>query len=528
MIAQTNLDKNMKKILLLSALLVLSGCSSLMVKDERMTVEAGHLDASTPPVSEARQDIPEVVAQVPVIAAPEPPEPLQTFTVVATDLPANELLFALARDARLNLDIDPSITDRVSLNAIDQTLPQILNRIARQVALRFYVDGPNLVIERDRPFTRVYKIDYLNMARTTTSSVDIATDIGSAGDEGGNTGSSSTSVTNESSNDFWITLEANIELLAGQDGVLISNRESGTISVLASSAAHDDIQRFIDRVVSSARRQVLIEATVVEVTLNDDFQSGVDWSSITSGDGWDLQQSVLGGALGSAPFTSATFTDTDGDRDFSAAIRALDTFGDVSVMSSPKIMALNNQTSVLKVADNRVFFQIEADIAVDQNGNVTETFTSNLQTVPVGFVMNVTPFITEDAEVILNIRPTITRILRFVNDPNPVLARAGVESPVPEIQVREMESVLRVSNGNTAVIGGLMQDTANIEDTGLPGLQESEGFGWLFGRKTRELDKTELVIFLRPRIIDNASIDTNLQDFKRYLRPDIFSEFEEE
>ena len=140
--------------------------------------------------------------------------------------------------------------------------------------------------------------------------------------------------------------------------------------------------------------------------------------------------------------------------------------------------------------------------------------------------MNVTPFITEDAEVILNIRPTITRILRFVNDPNPVLARAGVESPVPEIQVREMESVLRVSDGNTAVIGGLMQDTANTEDTGLPGLQQAEGFGWLFGRKTRELDKTELVIFLRPRIIDNASLDTNLQDFKRYLRPEIFSEFD--
>lgn len=525
MIARTNLDKNMKKILLLSALLVLSGCSSLMVKDERMAVDAGHLDTAAPDAGQASQDIPEVVAQVPVIAAPEPPEPLQTFTVVATDLPAAELLFALARDARLNLDIDPSITDRVSLNAIDQTLPQILNRIARQVALRFYVDGPNLVIERDRPFTRVYKIDYLNMARTTSSSVDIATDIGSSGDSG-NTGSSSTSVSNEASNDFWETLEANITLLAGSDGVLISNPESGTISVLASSAAHDNIQRFVDRVVSSARRQVLIEATVVEVTLNDDFQSGVDWSSITSGDGWDLQQSVLGGTLGSTPFTSATFTDSDGDRDFSAAIKALDSFGDVSVMSSPKIMALNNQTSILKVADNRIYFEIEADQSTDQNGNVTTTFSSNLQTIPVGFVMNVTPFITEDAEVILNIRPTITRILRFVSDPNPELALAGVESLVPEIQVREMESVLRVSDGNTAVIGGLMQDTANKENAGLPGLQESDGFGWLFGTRSRQLDKTELVIFLRPRIIDNASIDTNLQDFRRYMRPEIFSEFD--
>jgi general secretion pathway protein D len=87
-----------------------------------------------------------------------------------------------------------------------------------------------------------------------------------------------------------------------------------------------------------------------------------------------------------------------------------------------------------------------------------------------------------------------------------------------------MESVLRVSDGNTAVIGGLMQDTANKNSTGLPGLQESEGFGWLFGAKSRELEKTELVIFLRPRIIDNASLNTNLQDFKRLLKPEAFME----
>lgn len=138
--------------------------------------------------------------------------------------------------------------------------------------------------------------------------------------------------------------------------------------------------------------------------------------------------------------------------------------------------------------------------------------------------MNVTPFITADGEVILNIRPTITRILRFVNDPNPALAAAGVTSPVPEVQVREIESVLRVASGNTAVLGGLMQDTASKNSAGVPGLHDAKGFGLLFGTKTRELDKTELVIFLRPRVIDNASIDTNLSDFKKFLKPEIFSE----
>ena len=199
----------MNRIVLLLLLASLSACANNWdEKDERMALTPeGHLNGKAP--VEAKTDIPPVVRQVPIIAAPEPAEPLQTFTVVATDLPASELLFALARDARLNLDIDPAIDGRVSINAIDQTLPQILKRISRQVALHYYLDGPNLVVEVDRPFTRVYRIDYLNMSRSTTSSVGIETALAS-GDEG-SSGDSSTTVTNASSNDFWESLEANHE-----------------------------------------------------------------------------------------------------------------------------------------------------------------------------------------------------------------------------------------------------------------------------------------------------------------------------
>jgi len=515
----------MKKIVLLLALINLSACASLMEdRDERLTVAEGHVDTPAPAVGQGELGIPPVVEQVPIIAAPEPAEPMQTFTVVATDLPASELLFALARDARLNLDVDPAIDGRVSINAIDQTLPQILKRISRQVELRYYLDGPNLVIEKDRPFVRLYRIDYLNMSRVTESSVGIETALG-GDEETGSTGDSETTVANSSINEFWKSLEDNIALLAssgGFEGTVISNRESGTISVMTTSAAHEDIQRFVDTVMGSARRQVLIEATVVEITLNDEFQAGVDWSRMAVGDGWSLTQNTLDGTLAQAPFTSATYANSNSDRDISAAIKALDAFGDVSVMSSPKIMALNNQTSILKVADNIVYFEIDATSDTDE-GVTTRTFDTTVKTVPVGFVMNVTPFITADDEVILNIRPTITRLLRFVNDPNPALAEADVISQVPEIQVREMESVLRVSSGNTAVIGGLMQDSASKNDRGLPGLHDAQGFGILFGTKTREFLKTELVIFLRPRILDNASIETNLSDFKKFLKTEAFS-----
>ena len=524
----------MKKIVLLIALINLSACASLMeARDKRLTVAEGHVDTPPPAAEQVDPGIPPVVEQVPIIAAPEPAEPMQTFTVVATDLPANELLFALARDARLNLDIDPAIDGRVSINAIDQTLPQILKRVSRQVQLRYYLDGPNLVIEKDRPFVRQYQIDYLNMSRTTTSDVGIQTALAGGGDDGGSSGDSSTSVTNESSNAFWESLETNIGLMASSgefQGTVISNRESGTISVMTTSAAHENIQRFVDSVMGSARRQVLIEATVVEVTLNDEFQAGVDWSRVAVGDGWTVGQELLGTTttlpgLPAGPVVEASYLNTNSDRTITGAIRALDEFGDVSVMSSPKIMALNNQTSILKVADNTVYFEIDATSNTSGGTTpiVTQTFNTTPKTVPVGFVMNVTPFITADDEVILNIRPTITRILRFVNDPNPALADAGVVSEIPEIQVREIESVLRVSSGNTAVIGGLMQDTASKNDAGLPGLHDARGIGVLFGTKTREFDKTELVIFLRPRVLDNANIETNLSDFKKFLKPEVFS-----
>ena len=190
-------------------------------------------------------------------------------------------------------------------------------------------------------------------------------------------------------------------------------------------------------------------------------------------------------------------------------------------------MALNNQTSILKVVDNVIYFitDIEEKEGNDNN-QASTTVDTTINTVPVGFVMNVTPFITENNEVILNIRPSISRILRFVSPPAIVIPGTNIpieQADVPEIQVREMESVMRVASGSTAVLGGLMQDSASSNDAGVPGLHDVEDIGILFGAKERSFDKTELVIFLRPRVIDNASIDSSLRDFQKFLTPDAFS-----
>lgn len=512
------------KLLIVLMLFGLMSCQTFPPKDERMNI-AGHVNEPVPKQQAVKADIPPLVQQLPVIAPPKPAEKLQTFTVVVSDVPANELLFALARDARLNLDIDPKVNGRVSINAIDQTLPQILNRIARQTDLRYYVDGPNLVVTLDKAFTREYRIDYLNMSRKSTSNIALATQISSTGSTtssgGGN--NSSTNITNKSDNNFWDTLEKNLKSLisTSEGGAIISNRETGTISVRATSKDHKKVQAFLDKIMASARQQVLIEATVVEVTLNDDYQAGVDWSAVASGNGWSLANGLAtAGNLATNSALFATYNNVGTDRTVRASIKALDAFGDVSVMSSPKIMALNNQTSILKVVDNTVYFNIDAQReAATANSAAVTTYSTTINTVPVGFVMNVTPFITENDEVILNVRPTISRIVGYAKDPNPDLAAAGVENNIPQIQVREMESVLRVSSGDTAVIGGLMQDSSNQTRSGLPGLSESQDFGFLFGQKQKNLDKTELVIFLRPRIINSANVNGELSDFQRFLKP---------
>ncbi|HFD92671.1 MAG TPA: pilus (MSHA type) biogenesis protein MshL [Gammaproteobacteria bacterium] len=511
---------------------LLGACAPLPEKPE-MKGE-GHLQA--PPATP--RAIPSPVNDVPALAPPRPAPRVETFSLSVTDVPVRDLLFSLARDAKLNVDIHPGVEGRVTLNVVEQTLPQILKRITDQVALRYRLDGPNLKIVPDRPYLQTYRVDYVNMSRDNSSSVNVATQIATTGAAAvanssgtttavsGGSNNSLTRVTSISNNRFWETLQNNIRAIIGEasetDEVssVILNAESGLLTVRATSRQHDQIQRYIDRVMVNARRQVLIEATVVEVELNDEYQLGVDWSLLTEGsNGFSFTQSLLGNNLVDPPFSVLEFTNMDGTLgDITAAVRALQVFGDVKVLSSPKIMAINNQTALLKVVDNLVYFTLEADTVSGQT-LVTTSFTSTVHTVPVGFVMSVTPQISREEQVILNVRPTISRVIGFVNDPNPALADAEVVSRIPQIQVREMESVLRVGSGQTAVLGGLIQDSIDLNDSGIPYLTRIPGLGRLFTYTDNKSKKSELVIFLRPQVTRNASIDGDLSDYRRYLPP---------
>ena len=521
--------------LLLTVLVAMAGCAPVPPKPA-----SGHIDSSQRPDAShlSRDAIPALVREAPVVPEPTPAIAQETYTVVVTNAALDELLFALARDAHINIDVHPGLSGKVTLNAIDQTLLQILDRISAQVPVRYHFEDELLVVEPDRPYLRSYYIDYVNLARSSKSNNSVSTAIATTGQAAvGNSGSSSsssgrsgsrgsnsssTNVTSSSENQFWERLRNNIASMLGikddddtSGQSVIINAETGLITILATQTQHLQIQEYLDRLVTNAQRQVLIEATVVEVELNNNYQFGVDWSKIADkGNGFSFTQNLLGTNLVNPPVFSLNYTDNQSFGNISATVKMLQEFGNVKVLSSPKIMAINNQTALLKVVDNLVYFTLEADTVTSQTTSQT-TFTSTPHTVPVGFVMSVTPQISREDAVTLNVRPTISRVTGFVNDPNPALAANNIESRIPQIQVREMESVLRVRSGQIAVLGGLIQDNVNLTDQGIPVLSQIDYLGDAFTFRDNKINKSELVIFLRPRVVD--SLDKPMDVYTDYL-----------
>jgi MSHA biogenesis protein MshL len=583
----------------------LTGCGTLPVARVEGHLKAEPREVPTAQGQQAKGKVPEPVRQVPLPPPPQARLDEVRYSVTVKDVPVDELLFAISRDTKVNIDVHAGIEGRVTLNAIDQTLKQILNRVSKQVDMRFEMDGPNLVIMRDSPYLKMYRVDHVNMSRDSTSSIGVQTqvvgpaNISTAGG-GGTTGQNTTQlrIDNTSKNHFWESLERNVkdllretdkELPEGSSETFVQSRgaqqtastqaqqrsqrktgstaaatqtttpgvtqgeqqteafeqrltfrekasvivnpETGTVSVRATSRQHEKIAEFITQVSGAASRQVLIEATVVEITLNDNYQGGVDWSALgLEGLGYSFRQSFVGTEnLAATPFFSIQYKNPSAavGGSISSTVKLLSSFGTTKVLSSPRITAMNNQTSVMKVVENKVYFTVKAEITPGVSTGTGSTvptiaFTTTPNVVPEGFVLNVTPQISEGDIVTLNVRPSITRIVSFVKDPNPDLARVNVVNQVPQIQTREFETVMRVPSGMTAVLGGLMQDTFSTNRDGIPLVSRIPLFGDAASFRNDTGRKTELFVFLRPIVIKDASIDTDFSAYRKLLPDSTF------
>ena len=554
--------------------------------------------ASNPPAPGAGHLRPAVAApgQPPALVdaplLPPPPSAqrakIEVFSVSVHNVDIRNLLFAIARDARLNLDVHPDLAGTVSINAIDQTLTEILDRAALQVNMRYEMEGRNLFVMPDAPVLRHYRVDYLNVARESRSEIGASTSIGGggAGASGGN--SSSSTLTNTSSNKFWETLTQNLrDLLRETDKMVpegaeggaapapaavappapapaagavgsapvaalpavaptrfresasvIANPETGVVSVRATYRQHMRVREFIDRVMKSAGRQVMIEATIVEVNLSDEYQQGINWSVFRNGlplfqvgpAGTAMPSGVpVSGIIPSMANITPSFTSIGANSTMQlfAALRLLESFGNTKVLSSPKISALNNQAALLKVTEDLVYFTLKADFIAGTSGAGTVTISSSPSSVSVGLVLSVLPMIGEGDEVTLMLRPTLSRVSGYVEDPavpiylamarNSGTSLSEVSSRIPQIQTREMESVIKVRSGDTAVLGGLMRDDVSGTTDQTPFIGSVPGLGELFKYKKKTTSKSELVIFLRPTVVTSASLTGDHQAFEPHL-----------
>lgn len=573
-----------------ATLMALSGCGPMPVAKSD-----NHIATDEKTSRQAVATPPTIPAPVKQVALPPPPaaKPAELkYSVVVNEVPIREVLFAIAKETKLNIDIHPSVEGKVTLNAVDQSVRQILNRIARIANVRIEEDGPNISIVPDTPFLKFYKVDYVNMSRETTGSFGLQSLVtgstsgnssgsGNSSQSANEGNSSSLTVRNSARNEFWKTLEKNIrDIIVEEDKLIIRNvaaqqsrglaassapsssaaassppasgsagptaatalqqanaaatqqladlreanpvivsPETGSISVRATAKQHEKISQFLESATGSAKRQVLIEATVVEVELSDGYQSGVDWSAVgLDGLGYTIRQVLQppGTGLNNQFFTlQYSNPNAAAGGSISSAIKMLSTFGNTRVLSSPKIMTLNNQTAVLKVVSNEVYFEVRASRreATPTSPAFTD-FTTEQRVVPVGFVMSVTPQISDGDVVVLNIRPNVSEKIGETVDPNPLLLRQNL---VPIIQTREFETFLRIPSGQTAILGGLMKDKARLTRGGIPILSRLPIIGDAVSYRADEVTKSELVIFIRPVVVKDASVETDLADYKRLL-----------
>jgi MSHA biogenesis protein MshL len=447
----------------------------------------------------------------------------------------------------------------------------------------------------DKPFLKTYKIDFINISRTTKSSNSTSGQIGggSAGAAGASAGNSSSTVTtSDTKNDLMESLVKNVtdiileedrlkyksqketqsanKVVAQGDGAATSyagtsssgkaktsggesgpaggtsgagnetvqasgttksttaefeksvsvfaNKETGVLIARATSRQHEKIQEFIDRVMMTAKRQVMIEATIVEVRLSDRYRQGIDWSRIKLGaQGFTLSQAgttSFGTTAGALAINYLNPASKYGN--ILASIELLEEFGNVKVLSSPKMSVMNNQTASLKVADNLVYFNVFATTQPCSPSPCIPitAYTTTPVTVAVGFTMNVTPHISDNEMVTINVRPSISRSITDVLDPNPSLL---IANKIPVIQTREMESIIKVESGQTAVMGGLIQEEINKKSGEVPFLARIPILGNLFQNRDDTTIKTELVIFLRPVVINDASIQGDFKEFSKNL-----------
>lgn len=408
-----------------------------------------------------------------MIVIPTPPKKNNTQLIsfsVTNKIPLQDVIIELAKSAKLDLDLDPTIDGGVIVSAKNRPLTEIMDRVCDMGNLRYTIENNTMHVEKDLPFAKNYLVDFL---------VD---------------------------GDLWDDVQSNIKALVSS-GSGMSNKLANIMTIFASQKDHKKIANYLEQVRKNSSAQVLIEAKVVEVTLNDTFKTGIDWN--LKGSGKSLISSINASDV-TNPFKIIFGSGNILGDNLNASISALEQFGTVKAISSPRINALNNQKATLNFTKKLVYFTTDVSTnATTTTGtsNTLNTVTSVMHEVPTGTELNITPVIDlASGEVTLSVQPRITiksdEVKQIVSIPQGTAGETKeITNLIPVINTRELSTIAKIQSGSTLVIGGVMtEDTAN-NDNGVPFLSRVPILGYLFKSVSKISSTTETVIFIKATII---------------------------
>ncbi|MCG6916819.1 MAG: secretin and TonB N-terminal domain-containing protein [Deltaproteobacteria bacterium] len=456
------------------------------------------------------------------------------YSLRVRDGQIQDILLALAQESGENLVVDPEVTGKVTVNLNRVTLEQALEAILGQLGFSYRREGHIIRISKPVLETRIFSVNYISTSRKGDKTI-IATHGSGAGGE--QISASETRIAGKDEMDFWAEIQEGltaiifaeekpvavlrarqsgvVSSLTSQDGKkLVISKVSGLIQVRDYPEKLREVAKFLEQMEASSQRQVLIQARFLEVTLRKEFETGIRWDNIQEQffnldlTELSLSWNLFGGgtsnsARGALLVAGATEPLAGGDFVLADLVKALETQGKVKALASPKVATLNNQTAIVKVARQDVYFTSEIS-----QGDVStlQSFTPN--TIDVGVILDVTPQIGPGGDITMNIHPSITAEYDRVAAPD------GSEFPL--LRIREADTVVKVRDGQTIIIAGLIQEQETTTRTGLPCLTNLPVLGYVFGYRQETAEKTELVILITPTVLTGKRIEEiKAEDLRR-------------